>query len=150
MLLSSLWWEWISFWLLVATCEYLVQHGKLLVFYNVNHEILRINNDASTTTSVTQFGRVPPELGANWFIPTAFWLKVAWNVQTRYLRTDSSRQWTVKVSATSRMQTTSWESSLMNLIDVLPDQQNTLKIYTDRRQKAPNNIFSGQYRVIFW
>lgn len=43
---------------MMATREYLEQHGKPLEFYSDKHGIFRINNGGSTTTGVTQFGRV--------------------------------------------------------------------------------------------
>lgn len=48
---------------MMATREYLEQHGKPLVFYSDKHGIFRVNNGGSTTTCVTQFGRVLSELG---------------------------------------------------------------------------------------
>lgn len=39
------------------------QHGKPLAFYSDKHGIFRVNNGGSTTTGVTQFGRVLSELG---------------------------------------------------------------------------------------
>lgn len=48
---------------MMATREYLEQHGKPLAFYSDKHGIFRVNNGGSTTTGVTQFGRVLSELG---------------------------------------------------------------------------------------
>lgn len=48
---------------MMATREYLEQHGKPLAFYSDMHGIFRVNNGGSTTTGVTQFGRVLSELG---------------------------------------------------------------------------------------
>ncbi len=48
---------------MMATREYLEQHGKPLAFYSDKHGIFRVNKGSSTTTGVTQFGRVLSELG---------------------------------------------------------------------------------------
>ncbi len=48
---------------MMATREYLEQHGKPLAFYSDKHGIFRVNNGGSTTTGITQFGRVLSELG---------------------------------------------------------------------------------------
>lgn len=48
---------------MMATREYLEQHGKPLAFYSDKHGIFRLNNGGSTTTGATQFGRVLSELG---------------------------------------------------------------------------------------
>lgn len=43
---------------MMATREYLEQHGKPNAFHSDKHGIFRVNNVGSTTTGVTQFGRV--------------------------------------------------------------------------------------------
>ncbi|SQC92220.1 Integrase core domain [Cedecea neteri] len=48
---------------MMATREYLEQHGKPLAFYSDKHGIFRVNNGGTTTTGITQFGRVLSELG---------------------------------------------------------------------------------------
>ena len=48
---------------MMATRDYLEQHGKPLAFYSDKHGFFRGNNGGSTTTGVTHFGRVLSELG---------------------------------------------------------------------------------------
>nr|QTX14210.1 Sea24 [Klebsiella pneumoniae] len=48
---------------MMATRAYLEQHGKPLAFYSDKHGIFRVNNGGTTTTGITQFGRVLSELG---------------------------------------------------------------------------------------
>lgn len=48
---------------MMATREYLEQHGRPLVFDSDKHGIFKVNNGGSITTGVTQFGRVLSELG---------------------------------------------------------------------------------------
>lgn len=48
---------------MIATREYLEQHGKPLALYSDKHGIFRVNNGGSTTTGITQFGRVLSESG---------------------------------------------------------------------------------------
>jgi len=48
---------------MMATREYLDQHGKPLAFYSDKHGIFRVNNGGTTTTGTTQLGRVLAELG---------------------------------------------------------------------------------------
>ncbi|MGQ0396030.1 ISNCY family transposase [Klebsiella pneumoniae] len=48
---------------MMATREYLRQHGKPLAFYSDKHGIFRVNNGGATTTGTTQFGRALSELG---------------------------------------------------------------------------------------
>ena len=40
---------------MMATREYLEQHGKPLAFYSDKHGIFRVNNGGTTTTGITQF-----------------------------------------------------------------------------------------------
>lgn len=48
---------------MMATREYLRQHGKPLAFYSDRHGIFRVNNSGTTTTGTTQFGRALSKLG---------------------------------------------------------------------------------------
>jgi hypothetical protein len=48
---------------MVATREYIDQHGKPVAFYSDKHSIFRVNQEYSKQVGLTQFGRVLDELG---------------------------------------------------------------------------------------
>ncbi|BDU35443.1 transposase (plasmid) [Vibrio nigripulchritudo] len=48
---------------MVATREYIDQHGKPVAFYSDKHSIFRVNQEHSKQVGLTQFGRVLDELG---------------------------------------------------------------------------------------
>jgi hypothetical protein len=48
---------------MVATREYLAQHGKPVAFYSDKHSIFRVNQEHLKKVGLTQFGRILDELG---------------------------------------------------------------------------------------
>lgn len=48
---------------MVATREYLDQHGKPVAFYSDKHSIFRVNQEHLKKVGLTQFGRILDELG---------------------------------------------------------------------------------------
>ncbi|HDI6328714.1 TPA: hypothetical protein POA47_004046 [Escherichia coli] len=93
---------------MMATREYLEQHGKPLAFYSDKHGIFRVNNGGSTTTGITQFGRVLSELGIELICANSPQAKSVWSEQIRQFRTDLSRKCVLKESAALKQRTPGW------------------------------------------
>nr|VXZ84684.1 Uncharacterised protein [Klebsiella pneumoniae] len=71
---------------MLATREYIEQHGKPVSLYSDKHAIFRVSGPENRNTTVTQFGRVLYDRQSSLFVPTALKLKAAWNVRIRHFR----------------------------------------------------------------
>lgn len=87
---------------MMATREYLEQHGKPLAFYSDKHGIFRVNKGGSTTTGVTQFGRVLSELGIELICANSPQAKGRVERANQHFRTGLSRRCVSRESAVSK------------------------------------------------
>lgn len=84
------------------------RHNITVSFYSDKHGIFRVNNGGSTTTGITQFGRVLSELGIELICANSPQAKSVWSEQIRQFRTDLSRKCVLKESAALKQRTPGW------------------------------------------
>ena len=113
---------------MMATREYLEQHGKPLAFYSDKHGIFRVNKGGSTTTGVTQFGRMLSELGIELICANSPQAKGHVEQANQTLQDGLSRRCVSRESAVSKQPMLGWIPSSLTSIVASQDQKNTPKI----------------------
>lgn len=121
---------------MMATREYLEQHGKPLAFYSDKHGIFRVNNGGSTTTGVTQFGRVLSELGIELICANSPQAKGRVERANQTLQDRLIKDMRLEGISSIEAANARWIPSLPTSIVASQDQQNTPKICTEPWLKA--------------
>lgn len=121
---------------MMATREYLERHGKPLAFYSDKHGIFRVNNGGSTTTGVTQFGRVLSELGIELICANSPQAKGRVERANQTLQDRLIKEMRLEGISVLKQLTPGWIPSSLTSIVASQDRQNTPKICTDLWLKA--------------
>lgn len=121
---------------MMATRAYLEQHGKPLAFYSDKHGIFRVNNGGTTTTGITQFGRVLSELGIELICANSPQAKGRVERANQTLQDRLIKEMRLEGISSIEDANARWIPSLLTSIVVLPDQQNIPKTCIDRCLKA--------------
>jgi hypothetical protein len=131
---------------MMATREYLEQHGKPLAFYSDKHGIFRVNNGGSTTTGVTQFGRVLSELGIELICANSPQAKGRVERANQTLQDRLIKECVSRESAVLKQPMPGWIPSSLTSIVASQDQQNTQRPASTRAESNEDldDIFAWQ------